>query len=182
MNRIPANKILLISHVGIAYALEIDVEESIMQHIHDCGGDIDGWDLEGADVAAESLVDGVLVASVKMIDDGPGDWPGSRETIAQLYDVRPATKEEWQASIKNEWPWSDGEHIVESWPRRPNSIFDLIGAHPLSFTESKIELPPGACPNCGGEGQEQGLDANALEGVYAKTCTACNGTGKASTP
>jgi hypothetical protein len=101
----PANKLLLISHAGIATAIVIDVDEPVMQHIHDCGGDVDGWDLEGADVDAHAFVDGALVASVKMIDDGPGDWPGSRETVASIYDVRPATKEEWQAHVHGEWPW-----------------------------------------------------------------------------
>jgi uncharacterized protein (UPF0212 family) len=41
----------------------------------------------------------------------------------------------------------------------------------------KITLPPGACPTCGGEGQEQYLDANAEEGVAVRTCVECNGTG-----
>jgi hypothetical protein len=52
----------------------------------------------------------------------------------------------------------------------------------FDFKESKVLLPPGACSNCGGEGQEQGLDANEPDGVYAKPCSKCNATGKTPCP
>jgi hypothetical protein len=47
--------------------------------------------------------------------------------------------------------------------------------------QSTAELPPGACPNCGGEGQVQGVCATSPEnpeGVYAEICKRCNGSGQ----
>ncbi len=50
----------------------------------------------------------------------------------------------------------------------------------LQFQEVKIVLPPGACPTCGGEGQEQFLDAREPEGVGARECVTCGGSGRAT--
>jgi hypothetical protein len=48
--------------------------------------------------------------------------------------------------------------------------------------QSTAELPPGACPDCGGEGQVQGVCATSPEnpeGVYAEVCKSCKGSGLA---
>jgi hypothetical protein len=47
----------------------------------------------------------------------------------------------------------------------------------MMFDEAKIDLPSGACPNCGGEGQEQWIDAAGEPA--ARTCKDCRGTGNA---
>lgn len=51
-------------------------------------------------------------------------------------------------------------------------------ANSMDFTASKVTLPPGACPTCGGEGQEQYSDATAVEEVASRTCVDCGGSGK----
>ncbi len=47
------------------------------------------------------------------------------------------------------------------------------------FQAGRVELPPGACATCGGEGQEQYLDETAPEGVAARDCPTCGGSGAA---
>jgi hypothetical protein len=46
------------------------------------------------------------------------------------------------------------------------------------WSEQRVELPPGACANCGGEGQEQWIDGAGEPA--ACTCTGCRGTGNAT--
>lgn len=45
------------------------------------------------------------------------------------------------------------------------------------FGPQEIKLPPGACSTCGGEGQEQHLDA--FGEPSARVCMRCRGTGNA---
>jgi hypothetical protein len=49
--------------------------------------------------------DGVYLCDLGWVDDGPGDWPGSREVVCSIKEWQPATKEQWQHHLKNEWPW-----------------------------------------------------------------------------
>jgi hypothetical protein len=55
---------------------------------------------------------GVSIAEITMVDDGPGDWPGSRETIASFKVLRPATAEEWRSHLTDEWPWETPEWLT----------------------------------------------------------------------
>ena len=48
------------------------------------------------------MTPGVVVG---LTDDGPGDWPGSREVRLGFASMRPATKEEWDAHCGGLWPW-----------------------------------------------------------------------------
>jgi hypothetical protein len=77
---------------------------AVEDFIHDMVGP-DDFDLEkaGADYAPHA--DGVYVGTLKLVDDGPGDWPGSREVALQLCDTHLATEEEWRAYRDGEWPW-----------------------------------------------------------------------------
>jgi predicted HAD superfamily Cof-like phosphohydrolase len=53
------------------------------------------------------------------------------------------------------------------------------------WKQSEFKLPPGACRDCGGEGQVQGTCAPSTEnpeGVYAEGCGTCGGTGLAPSP
>jgi hypothetical protein len=70
------------------------------------GANEDGFLLEkeGIDFDA-GLPDGVYVGTLSLVDDGPGDWPGSREFCARLDDVRLATADEWKAHLAGQWPW-----------------------------------------------------------------------------
>lgn len=44
---------------------------------------------------------------------------------------------------------------------------------------SEVDLPPGACPGCGGEGQVSFITGPGPEDVASATCPSCNGTGDA---
>ena len=53
------------------------------------------------------------------------------------------------------------------------------------WKQSEFKLPPGACRDCGGEGQIQGTCAPSTEnpdGVYAEGCGTCDGSGLAPSP
>jgi hypothetical protein len=44
-----------------------------------------------------SVPPGVWVVDLVFEDDGPGDWPGTREWMLCLENHRPPTQEEWEA-------------------------------------------------------------------------------------
>jgi hypothetical protein len=67
------------------------------------GGGIDAFNLYGVDY--ETRQDGVYYGVLHIVDDGPGDWPGSREVTVCLKDVRPTTVGEWASHRRGEWPW-----------------------------------------------------------------------------
>jgi hypothetical protein len=64
---------------------------------------------EGFDMGPVPEGDGVYVCELGWVDDGPGDWPGSREVLPSLVSWRKATPEEWGHHLKNEWPWEPEE-------------------------------------------------------------------------
>jgi hypothetical protein len=103
------SRVLVVSFFGKAFA--ILVEDSVaLEFIKEGGGfDVEGFSLEGASIDYGPLPDGVHIGILKLEDDGPGDWPGSREACVALRDVRPATKEEWEAHLAGDWPWATGE-------------------------------------------------------------------------
>jgi hypothetical protein len=66
----------------------------------------DGFSLEHVD--HEPQPDGAYVGVVRLVDDGPSDWPGGREVVPVFAEVRRATKEEWARHLRDEWPWEVG--------------------------------------------------------------------------
>jgi predicted HAD superfamily Cof-like phosphohydrolase len=74
-----------------------------------------------------------------------------------------------------------------SWPPVEEAILESLRPSLAvgEWTKAEIELPPGACGECGGEGQIQGVCATSQEnpeGVYAETCESCKGSGLARNP
>ncbi len=51
--------------------------------------------------------DGVYLFELFFEDDGPGDSPGTRETVLSVKSDRPVTVEEWNAHVSGEWPWNE---------------------------------------------------------------------------
>lgn len=99
---------------GVGYALSYDGCEAVKDCISEAGGGFDSFDLDviGADYEAPDGFN-ICIASLRLIDDGPGDWPGSREVCLQLFDIRPATADEWAAYRRGEWPWTE-----QAWERQ----------------------------------------------------------------
>jgi hypothetical protein len=95
---------------GGGFCLCWEADDAIGEYIHDCGGSREPFALKDLpvdyDVAAVGAP-GVYVARLRFVDDGPGDWPGSREVLLQLHDMRRATAEEWKAHLDGEWPWPE---------------------------------------------------------------------------
>lgn len=75
----------------------------VKEFIDDLVGEQFDLDAVGADFAPQR--DGVYVSELCLIDDGPGDWPGSREVCLSLREVRPITKDEWMFYRDGLWPW-----------------------------------------------------------------------------
>ena len=101
------NKALVIFAHGKGFVISWKAEDSVTRFIEDAGGNQDGFDLELVGVDFTIPADGLWVGDLKLIDDGPGDWPGSREFALQIYAWRPGTTEEWASFRAGEWPWSD---------------------------------------------------------------------------
>jgi hypothetical protein len=78
----------------------------VREYIEDTCGTSETFDLDAADFAPQP--DGMYIGELRLIDDGPGDWPGSREVCLSLQEVRPITKDEWEAFRDGDWPW---EHL-----------------------------------------------------------------------
>ncbi len=74
-------------------------------HESDSKANTDGFVLDEAVVDYGIMPDGVYYGVLSLVDDGPGDWPGSREVCPSLSDVRPVTADEWKAHLQGEWPW-----------------------------------------------------------------------------
>lgn len=51
--------------------------------------------------------DDVYMAELVLVDDGPGDVPGTREHLASIRNLRRVTREEWEAFLLDEWPWNE---------------------------------------------------------------------------
>ena len=96
--------------------------------------------LENVDHAP--LADGVYVGELLLVDDGPGDWSGSREVALQMRNARPATLEEWTAHLNGEWAW-------EPFVREPRPNRELPRSTPrqrcTGCGEYADELRPDRC-------------------------------------
>lgn len=78
---------------GATWPLEWFCNEGTREHIEGLG------ELDALNEATEGreFGDGVFVAFLKFVDDGPGDWPGTREWSLQATKVRPISEKEWRA-------------------------------------------------------------------------------------
>lgn len=105
---------------GETFALCYDGPANIVDHIRECfrGGDIFAFN-DCNDWDHEAPSDGVFVVELRLIDDGPGDAPGSRECALQAKNFRVVTATEWTAHCGGEWPW---EPFVISRPMRRQAI------------------------------------------------------------
>lgn len=91
-------------------ATEGDEEaDAVDRFIDDAGGSGTSGDfsLEAAGVDHADLADGVWMGQLRLVDDGPGDYPGTREYALQLHDERRCTPEEWAAFLAGDWPWNE---------------------------------------------------------------------------
>lgn len=86
-----------------------DEAEAVERFIDDAGGSGTSGDfsLEAAGVDHADLTDGVWMGRLRLVDDGPGDEPGTRECALELYDERPCTLEEWTAFLDGDFPWPE---------------------------------------------------------------------------
>jgi hypothetical protein len=69
------------------------------------GASEDGFTLDGAGVDYKLKPDGLYIGVLRLVDDGAGDYPGTREYMPSLADTRLATKREWRAHLAGDWPW-----------------------------------------------------------------------------
>ncbi len=100
------NRALVIVYEGATLGAAYSADNSMRELMIGCGAMSDCFDLQAMNIESDvPKEDGVYVSDIVAVDDGPGDWPGSRETIPALKGTRKATKEEWLAHCRGEWPW-----------------------------------------------------------------------------
>jgi hypothetical protein len=106
-------KALVVVAYGKAWVAAWQAGEHLYEVVTGQGGSKDGFapEDEGFDMGPAPDGDGVYVCDLGWVDDGPGDWPGSREVLPSIATWRRATFEEWARHLKNEWPWEP----VEGW-------------------------------------------------------------------
>lgn len=100
------NRALVVQYMGRPLAVLYSANSWMCELITGLGADSDSFDVEEMNLESDLPdEDGVYVVDLVGVDDGPGDWPGSRETTVALRHPRAATKEEWAAHCRGEWPW-----------------------------------------------------------------------------
>ena len=106
------NRALIVFAHGYGNALYYTSDDEVQQWIQDCGGWSDNFNTLTCSADYACPGEGVFVAEMRLADDGPGDWPGSRESVLQLFDIRPATEDEWKAWLNGDIPWpAQGEDV-----------------------------------------------------------------------
>lgn len=102
-----AGKVLVAVGPGDAMVLVADVAPGA-HWLDEFGVREDGFACEenGIDVACGEQ--GLFIGNLAVVDDGPGDWPGTRECAVVINELRPVTAAEWKAHCRGEWPWSRG--------------------------------------------------------------------------
>ena len=96
---------LVVVHHGLPLAVCWDGDEGVRQYLDDVVGHPDTFPFGAAGVDYDELTDGLWIGELRIADNGPGDWPGSRECILKFCKERYATPDEWQAHLSGEWPW-----------------------------------------------------------------------------
>lgn len=99
------NRALVVFAHGQGLVLCYSGDEHVKQFISDAGGSSDMFDTETCGVDFEDPGDGVFIVDMKLVDDGPGDYPGTREVAIQFTNARKATKKEWNMHCDALWPW-----------------------------------------------------------------------------
>jgi hypothetical protein len=104
--KVEGKALILFTH-GSGFVLAYQATEALHEFILDAGGALDQFDLEGvgADCPQRETANGLYIGELKLADDGPGDWPGSRKACVKVVSLRLATKEEWESHRDGEWPW-----------------------------------------------------------------------------
>jgi len=104
-------KALVVVAHGKPWVLAWQAGEALYEVMSGQGAGKDGFapEDEGFDMGPAPSGDGVYVCVLGWVDDGPGDWPGSREVLPSIKEWRLATAEEWAHHLKNEWPWQAEE-------------------------------------------------------------------------
>jgi len=99
----PNRALIAVAH-GHPLALVWSAEDWISSFINDAGGG-ETFALEDISADYEDSGDGIFTAAIRVVDDGPGDWPGSRECVVQFTDFTHVTADEWAAHCRGDWPW-----------------------------------------------------------------------------
>jgi hypothetical protein len=108
-----ARVVFVMAHgTGLALCCE---ESIVLDYLSEVGSGatVDGFPLDSHGVDYDTkLPDGVYMGVMSLVDDGPGDYPGSREVCPSLGDARLATADEWRAFIEGEYPWDPKVEIT----------------------------------------------------------------------
>lgn len=100
------NRALVVQYGGHPFAVVYSANSWMRELLTGLGAGMETFDVAQMNLESElPPADGVYVCELKEVDDGPGDYPGTRETTVSLRRVRPATAEEWAAHCRGEWPW-----------------------------------------------------------------------------
>lgn len=94
-------------------------------HAIECERDAVGDSLEHLNLLGP---DGVHVWEGVYVDDGPGDWPGTREYRLEG-TFRPLTKEEWESLESGEDPWDEREWLTDEQKERDPGLATKLRAH-----------------------------------------------------
>lgn len=102
------SKALVLFQHGTGWCLCSETDIHVGQFIADVGGHGgDGFSFEKCGVVvAETLTDGLYIGELRLIDDGPGDAPGSRECALEFRNAALASANAWRLyTEEGEWPW-----------------------------------------------------------------------------
>jgi hypothetical protein len=98
--------LVVVAH-GRGSAICWDAHFRIKEFVSDGWGGGETFNLDAVD--HEPVEDGVFIAEMVLVDDGPGDYPGTRETALQLRNFRRVSEAEWGAFLAGDWPWKPFE-------------------------------------------------------------------------
>jgi hypothetical protein len=115
----------------------------IREAIQDAGGG-ETFSLNdcGVDYDASKATNAIMVGKLQLADDGPGDWPGSREVVLQLLDLRSVTREEWDLYCEGGWIWPKEELRAV----HPNRDARIAEAFVLGDDKAALEAFIGKAP------------------------------------
>ena len=100
--------VLVVFAHGSGVVLYEDLHDHVESFIREGGFALDvpfGLDAVNIDYTPEP--DGVFVGEVVLADDGPGDYPGTRETRAEVRGLRFVTEEEWRRFCDDLCPFGE---------------------------------------------------------------------------